>query len=61
MPCLLDGGVYPLDLARRPVVERVERVYTGWGQEIAAVTFAGAERGLLAESGDVIARFFERL
>jgi hypothetical protein len=50
-----------LALAKRQGIDRVERIYTGWGQEITSLTFAGEERGLLAASSTVIAEFFESL
>jgi hypothetical protein len=48
-------------LAGKPYVECVERMYSEWGQEIASITFAGAERDLLPESGQSIIRFFHSL
>lgn len=50
-----------LGLARNPLIERVERLYTSWGSEVAAITFAGNDRDLLGESMNVVLAFFESL
>ncbi len=44
-------------LAMHENVERVSRLYTSWGQEVASITFAGNERDLLTESLAVIMDF----
>ena len=50
------------ELARHsPRIERVRTIYTQWGQEVAAVTFAGNERNLLAESMQLVVAFFSDL
>ena len=49
------------ELASYPHIDRVERIYGSWGQEVASITFAGDERGLLAESGALILRFLGSL
>lgn len=46
------------ELASSPMLEAVRRDYSEWGQEIVSLTFAGAERDLLPESGQSIIRFF---
>lgn len=46
---------------RSPPIERVYTLYADWGQEIADVRFAGNERGLLAESMELIFAFFSDL
>lgn len=38
-------------------IEQVARMYTGWGQEIASITFAGNERDSLAASLRAVLRF----
>jgi len=50
------------ELARQsPPIERLYTLYADWGQEIADVRFAGNERGLLAESMELVFAFFSDL
>lgn len=48
-------------LARHPHIERVARIYTSWGQEVASITFHGNERHRLAESMQAILSFLRQL
>jgi hypothetical protein len=43
------------------LIEQVARIYAPWGQEVASITFAGNERGLLADSMRVVVTFFRSL
>lgn len=56
---IFDASAF--ELARHRNVERVERLYTAWGQEIASITFAGNERDRLAESMQAILVFLHEL
>ena len=47
--------------AQAPHIERVAVVYTSWGQEIATIDFAGNERGLLADSLEILVTFARSL
>ena len=49
------------ELAASAVIERVSRIYAANGQEITAIEFCGNERGLLAESKELLRRFFYSL
>lgn len=48
-------------LSRRPLMERIGKIYGKDGREITSLTFAGEERDLLAESGALILRFLRSL
>jgi hypothetical protein len=43
------------------LIEQVVRIYAPWGQEVASITFAGNERGLLADSMRLVVTFFRSL
>ena len=47
--------------AHTKLIERVARIYAPWGQEVASITFAGNERGLLTDSMRLIVTFFRSL
>ncbi len=47
--------------ASTDLIEHVTRVYTPWGKEVATITFAGNERGLLADSMQLIVSFLRSL
>ena len=59
MSAVFDAGA--LELAAAPVIERVSKIYTSWGQEIISIEFAGNERGKLEESMSLIIGFFQSL
>jgi hypothetical protein len=55
-----DANAFHLAVKTR-YIERVAKEYTAWKQEVASITFAGNERGLLHYSMSIILAFFESL
>ena len=49
------------ELARKPGIERVYRLYSSWGEEIADISFQGEEYGCLNETMETVMEFLRKI